>query len=111
LDLFNRKSGRTTLLLYVCLIALLAISMVQSIHVCNLQAPSFGVNNRGGEASPAGSSCPICLVVQSVTVALISIIVFSPSLRRDFVATFQPFRFIDLPTSFQLLVRPPPVCY
>ena len=97
-------------MLYVCLVALLAITTIQAIHVCNLQLTDAQVSSQGGEASPVGSFCPICLAVYSATAALVYIIIFSPSLRRDFVAVSQPFHFVELPTSFQLSVRPPPAC-
>jgi hypothetical protein len=110
LNPLNRKSGQPTWLVYVCLSALLTLTMVQAIHICNLPSASTSVNSQGGEASLASSTCPICLAVQSIAVALIFLIVFSPSLRGEFGVTLQSFPFVELPTSFHLSVRPPPAC-
>jgi hypothetical protein len=108
LNPLNRKPGQFTWLVYVCLAVLLTLTMVQAIHVCNLPSASTSVNSEGGETSLTSSTCPICLAVQSIAVALIFLIVFSPSLRREFESVFQTFRFVEHPISFNLSVRPPP---
>jgi len=111
LDFFNPKSGRTTWLLYACLVALLAFSMVQAIHVCNSSTVSGGLDSQGGDASPISTACPICLAIQSATFVLICLVLFLSSLRREFVVAFQSFRFVEVVTPFQLSVRPPPAGY
>ncbi len=104
----NRKPSQTAFL-YVCVIALLAVSTVQAIHVCNLGRAAVSVSSQDGEPfGTASTVCPICFALHSATVALISITVFSPSLRREFSVIFQPFHFIEPPVSFQFSVRPPP---
>ena len=103
------KTGWAALLLYACVAILLVAGTVEAAHICGLQASeTYASAQNESASSPAGPFCLMCLLIHSVVAVLVSMMAFSPLVRRAPGRLSLQVRFIPEFTSFQLYVRPPP---
>ena len=106
----RHRPAHIRLLIFICVGLLLVASTVQAAHICGLGGSATRVLASGEDVSSrSGSLCPLCLLAQSVTAAIILMTTFSPLRASRFARQSQPVLFSPFLRSFRLYVRPPPV--
>jgi hypothetical protein len=108
-DGYSPSTPRRRLLIFICVALLLAASTVQAVHVCGLYGSHARVvtSSEDGSASSA-ALCPLCLLAQSTTAAIVLTAAFLPLRGSRIVGQGLPVLFPPSVRSFGLYVRPPP---
>ena len=88
---------------------LLLATTVQAVHLCCLELPNLQVTLQARTGSFGGGACLTCLMAHSAAATLPAVI-FSPTSGANRERDFSQVQSRQLLQSFQLYVRPPPVC-